>query len=355
MDKSYRFMKIGFVGLFCAALIGCAGMRGTPTGFVAPGAAWQEVSREGMVFGEGVVSAPDGIVYFSSMTRALPPGPDNPGGTIFRFDPATGKTTKYLEPSGMSNGLHVDRNGDLLIAQDSGGEGKGGGRAVMRRNLATGAMSVVADRYQGKHFNGPNDITSDARGRIYFTDARYGGTEPMELPNAVYRVDLDGKITQIIADLFRPNGIEVSPDGRRLYVADNGSRQLPINPNGPAVDRFGITSGGGVVAYDLDANGNVSNGRLILRAEDVSADGMTMDTQGNLYVAMHSGNPKAPKSEVVVLNPEGKIVERIPAPSEGLTTQLGFGRAADTGSLYVTTAFPIRLYRIKTVRKGHYF
>ena len=355
MDKSNRLIKIGIVGLVCAALIGCAGMRGTPTGFVAPGATWQEVSREGMVFGEGVVSAPDGAVYFSSMTRALPPGPENPGGTIFRFDPATGKTTKYLEPSGMSNGLHVDRNGDLLIAQDSGGGGKGGGRALVRRNLATGAMSVVADRYQGKHFNGPNDITSDARGRIYFTDARYGGTEPMELPNAVYRVDLDGKITQIIADLFRPNGIEVSPDGRRLYVADNGSRQLPINPNGPAVDRFGITSGGGVVAYDLDANGNVSNGRLILRAEDVSADGMTMDTQGNLYVAMHSGNPKAPKSEVVVLNPEGKIVERIPAPSEGLTTQLGFGRAADAGSLYVTTAFPIRLDRIKTVRKGHYF
>ena len=151
-------------------------MRQAPTGFVAPGATWTEVSREGMVFGEGVVSAPNGMVYFSSMTRALPPGPDNPGGTIFRFDPATGQTTKYLEPSGMSNGLHVDRNGDLLIAQDSGGEGKGGGRAVMRRNLATGAMSVVADRYQGKRFNGPNDLTSDAKGRIYFTDARYGGT-----------------------------------------------------------------------------------------------------------------------------------------------------------------------------------
>ena len=115
----------------------------------------------------------------------------------------------------MANGLHVDKNGDLIIAQDA----DTGGRAVLRRNLTTGATSVVANAYQGKKFNGPNDVTSDARGRIYFTDARYGGTEPMELPNAVYRVDPDGKITQLSTDIFRPNGIEVSADGKRLYVA----------------------------------------------------------------------------------------------------------------------------------------
>ncbi|HME43547.1 MAG TPA: hypothetical protein VKF36_10710, partial [Syntrophorhabdales bacterium] len=65
--------------------------------------------------------------------------------------------------------------------------------------------------------------------------------------------------------------------------------------------------------------------------------------------------PKAPDRGIVVLDPEGQTVERIPVPSEGLTTQLGFGRGADAHSLYVTTAFPIRLYRIKTVREGHYF
>jgi gluconolactonase len=354
MAKSQRFIGIGIVGLACALLTACAGMRQTPTGFVAPGATWQEVSREGMVFGEGVVAAPNGIVYFSSMTRALPPGPDNPGGTIFRFDPATGQTTKYLEPSGMSNGLHFDRNGDLLIAQDSGGEGKGGGRAIMRRKLATGAMSVVADRYQGKHFNGPNDLTSDAKGRVYFTDARFGGQEPMELPNAVYRADPDGKVTQLSTDIVRPNGIEVSPDGKRLYVSAANAKPLPTNPNGPAVDKFGITLGG-VVVYDLDSGGNISRGRLFFRNDELMVDGMTMDRQGNLYLAMHNGNAKAPGRGVVVLNPEGQIVERLPVPSEGLTTNLGFGRGADTGSLYVVTAFPMRLYRIKTVREGHSF
>ena len=70
---------------------------------------------------------------------------------------------------------------------------------------------------------------------------------------------------------------------------------------------------------------------------------------------MHNGNAKAPGRGIVVLNPEGQIVERLPVPSEGLTTNLGFGRGADTGSLYVVTAFPMRLYRIKTVREGHYF
>ena len=354
MFKSRLLIGIGIVAPACALLAACAGLQQAPTGFVAPGATWTEVSRQGMVFGEGVVSGANGMVYFSSMTRHIPPGPDNPGGTIFCFDPANGRTTKYLEPSGMSNGLHVDYKGDLLIAQDSGGGGKGGGRAIMRRNLATGAMSVVADRYQGKHLNGPNDLTSDAKGRIYFTDARYGGSEPMELPNAVYRVDPEGKVTQLSTDIFRPNGIEVSPDGKRLYVAAANKKALPTNPMGPAADKFGFVMGG-VVVYDLDSGGGISNGRLFYRNDELMVDGMTMDRQGNLYLAMHNGDGKAPGRGIVVLNPEGQIVERIPAPSEGLTTQLGFGRGPDAGSLYVTTAFPIRLYRIKTVREGHYF
>ncbi len=354
MVRPRHLIGIGIAALACALLAACAGFQQAPEKFLAPGATWMEVSREGKVFGEGVVAAPNGMVYFSSMTRALPPGLDNPNGTIFRFDPMTGQTAKYLEPSGMSNGLHFDRNGDLLIAQDSGGDGNGGGRAVMRRNLATGAISVVADRYQGKHLIGPNDITSDAKGWVYFTDARYGGTEPMELPNAVYRADPDGKVTQLSTDIIRPNGIEVSPDGKRLYVAAANNKALPANPNGPAVDKFGIVLGG-VLVYDLDPGGSISNGRLFYRNDELMVDGMTMDRQGNLYLAMHNGNAKAPGRGILVLNPAGEVLERIPVPSEGLTTQLGFGRGPDAGSLYVTTAFPIRLYRIKTVREGHYF
>ena len=353
MFKSKRFLGIGITGLGCALLAGCAGMMAEPTGVVVPGAKWEEVSRTGLIFGEGVVAAADGSIYYSDLTRALPPA-KNPGGTIYRFNPATGQTAKYLEPSEMSNGLHVDRNGDLLIAQDAGGEGKGGGRAIARRNLATGAMSVVAGRYQGKRFNGSNDLTSDAQGRIYFSDVLYTGKEPVELPNAVYRVDPDGKVTRLSTDIFRPNGIEVSPDGRRLYVAAFNTKALPTNRNGPAVDKFGIPFGA-VVAYDLDSNGNVSNGRVFFRNDELGVDGMTLDRQGNLYVAMHNGNPKNPNTGIVVLRPDGQLLERIPTPGVGWTTNLGFGRGADANSLYVTTAIPIRLFRIQTVRRGHYF
>lgn len=337
------------VGLACLLVAACAGIE--KKGVVAEGTKWELISRAGRVFGEGVVAAKDGRLYMTDIMPTAAVKENNTGGTIWRYNPATGQAEKYMEPSGMANGLHVDKNGDLIIAQGA----DTGGRAVLRRNLATGVTTLVANSYQGKRLNSPNDVTSDAQGRIYFTDARYISMDPMELPNAVYRVDPDGRITQIIADLFRPNGIEVSPDGRRLYVADNGSTQLPINPNGPAKDRFGITSGGAVIAYDLDANGNVSNGRVILRAKEVSPDGMAMDTNGNLYVAMHNGNPKEPKSDIVVLNPAGKIIERLTPPAGSLTTNLGFGRGKDSGTLYMTSALPWGLYRIKTVRQGHYF
>jgi gluconolactonase len=342
------------VAALAVLLAACAGPTPTPAGVgasvLAPGAAWEEVSRAGKAFAEGVVAAGDGSLYVSDITRTALVRENNPRGTIYRYDPATGRTSKYMEPSGMSNGLHVDRNGDLIIAQDA----DTGGRAVVRRNLATGRTAVVASAYRGKRLNSPNDVTSDARGRIYFTDARYGGAEPMELPNAVYRVDPDGKIAQLSTDILRPNGIEVSPDGARLYVSASNIARLPANPNGPARDRFGLTMGG-VIAYDLDAGGNISNGRVFYRRDDILTDGMTMDSDGNLYVAMHNANPKQPRGDIAVLDPSGALLARLPLPAGALPTNLGFGRGADAGVLYMTTALPWRLYRIKTVRRGHYF
>jgi gluconolactonase len=336
--------------LCCVVLAGCSGLAGKPAAVLAPGAAWEEVSRAGTVFAEGVVAAKDGSIYVSDITRTALVRANNPRGTIYRYDPATGRTSKYMEPSGMSNGLHVDRNGDLIIAQDA----DTGGRAVLRRNLATGKTSVVANAYQGKRLNSPNDVTSDARGRIYFTDARYGGAETMELPNAVYRVDPDGRIAQLSTDILRPNGIEVSPDGTRLYVSVSNVARLPPNPNGPAQDRFGLTMGG-VVLYDLDADGNVANGRVFYRRDDLLTDGMAMDADGNLYVAMHNANPREPKGAIVALAPDGALIQELPLPAGALPTNLGFGRGADAGTLYMTTALPWRLFRLATVRRGHYF
>jgi gluconolactonase len=325
---------------------GCASKE-----ILAPQAKWEEVSRAGRIFGEGIVAAKDGRMYMTDITPTFVVKENNPGGTIWRHDPASGRTEKLMEPSGMANGLHVDRNDELLIAQGA----DTGGRAIVRRNLATGAVSTVAGSYQGKRFNSPNDVTSDAQGRVYFTDPRFFGNEPMELPNTVYRVDSGGRITELRTGLERPNGIEVSPDGRLLYVSTSNLPRYPRNPHGPDKDAFEIT-GGAVVAFDLDATGEISNGRVVFRSgTEVVTDGMTMDSDGNLYIAMHNGNPKEPKSDVAVISPSGEVLARLPLPNNALSTNLGFGRGADAGTLYASAALPWRLYRIKTVRRGHYF
>lgn len=345
---------IGSVRLLTFAAVAlCPAAAMAQGSIVVPGSTFEVVSRAGNLFAEGVVAAKDGMVYVSDLTRTRFIKQNNPGGTIYRYNPATGETTKFMEPSGMSNGLHVDKNNDLLICQDA----DTGGRAVLRRNLTTGAISVVADTYQGKPFTGTNDATTDARGRIYFTDGVFAGEEERHHPNAVYRVDLDGKVTRISTDLMRPNGIEVSPDGRRLYVAtSNRITARNKNPHGPNEDRFGVAlGGGGVAVYDLDGNGNISNGRLVYKTEGLGVDGMAMDTEGNLYITLHNGDGDKPRGDVLVFNPAGKMVERIALPKPLVTTNVGFGRGADANSLYLTTAYPWQLLRVRTTKRGHYF
>lgn len=333
-------------------LAGCAAtnQKQDQKGIVAEGARFEVVSTAGIGFGEGVVATKDGKIYTLGATWG-----DEPikNGVIYRYDPATGKTTEYMKPSGSALGMHVDKNNDLLIAAS---DPHGGPQGVRRHNFKTGITMLIADNYKGKRFVAPNDLTTDVRGRIYFTDARYDGkTLSWELPNAVYRIDPDGTVTQISTDIYRPNGIEVSPDGKRLYVAAANAKRLITNPLGPKTDKFGIENGG-VVAYDLDENGNVSNGRAIFQHEKYNVDGMTMDTDGNLYLAVHNGkNPPVP-GEIIVLTPEGKVLEKLVPPEGTRPSNLAFGSGDDANSLYVTTGLgmPWKLLRIKTVRRGLY-
>lgn len=335
----------------CTLLFVTGATAQVPTSIIPEGAVWEELSRAGKVFGEGVVAAKDGQIYLTDITTTAKPE-DNPGGTIFRFDPTTGVVTKHMEPSGMAAGLHVDKSGAMWIAQTANPKGA---RRLVRQDLATGAITEVAATYQGKRLNSPNDVTSDSHGHIYFTDAVYFVRDAMELPNAVYRVDLDGTLTQISTDILRPNGIEISPDGKHLYVAAANAPILVTNPHGPAKDRFGIALGG-VVMYDLGQNGAVSNGRVIYRNDSLVVDGMALDTEGNLYLVAHDGNRRSPKSQLTVIDWAGKVLGTIPlANGMGLTTNVGFGRGTDANSLYVSTGAPWGLFRIKTAKRGHYF
>ena len=173
---------------------------------------------------EGPAVAPDGSIYFTDM----PFGSDN--GMILRFDPKTRQTTVFTDNSGKSNGLAFLKDGSAISCDGA----DGGGRRLVRWNLSTGEGTTLVDRIQGKRFNSPNDLSVDLKGRIYFTDPRYGGTEPRELEHeAVYRLDPDGTVLEMTRDVEKPNGIVLSPDQKTLYVGDHnngGNRLKPTDP-----------------------------------------------------------------------------------------------------------------------------
>ena len=169
-------------------------------------------------FTEGPTVAPDGKVYFSDITFTHQT--DMQAGHIMRYNPDTGKTTVFRSPSGMSNGMKFDAQGRLVIAEGA----DFGGRRITRTDMKTGKSDIIAGLYEGKPFNSPNDLTIDEQGRIYFTDPRYVGYEPVEQPvMGVYRIDTDGSVHLVIADSGKPNGIAVSPDQKTLYVGSNDS------------------------------------------------------------------------------------------------------------------------------------
>ena len=134
----------------------------------------------------------------------------------------------------------------------------------------------------------------------------------------------------------------------------NSTGRRQVNPNGPVQDRFGFTDGG-IAVYDLDGDGNISNGRAFFRVDEISGDGMAMDTDGNVYMTGHNANPREPKGTVVVLDSDGRLLQEYPTACANVVNPTWIGCGADATSLYLMAASPWRLYRIKTVRRGHYF
>ena len=295
---------------------------------------------------EGPAVAPDGSIYFSDIALA------GDKGMIMRFDPATKKTTVFQEDSKKSNGLIFDRKGRLLACEGS----DLGGRCVARYDVKTGKREVLADKYQGKRFNAPNDLCLDAQGRIYFTDPRYLGDEPRELKfRSVYRVDQDGTVTEITTAVSKPNGIALSPDGKTLYVADHDNG---IDPTAPPPEEGDME----IHSFALGDDGKVTGkGRVLVDfGEEKGCDGMTVDEKGNIYLTVRS----ASRPGVRIINPEGKQVGEIPTGPRGqelaagespvgLPSNVEFGIGKEKKVLYVT--IDTSLYRIRMRVKGHHF
>lgn len=283
---------------------------------------------------------PDGAVYFSDITFTSQTNMQ--AGHIMRFDPKTGQTTVYRSPSGMSNGIKFDAQGRMVVAEGA----DFGGRRITRTDMKTGKSEILAGLYQGKPFNAPNDITIDTKGRIYFSDPRYLGHEPVEQPVlGVYRIDPDRSVHRIITDAGKPNGVAISPDEKTLYVVSNddgvlGFDRLPAN----AVTRKGRME---LMAYDLKPDGTAAYRKTLVNyAPEDGPDGLVVDRDGNLYVAVRD----AKRFGVIVYTPEGKELAYIPTPE--LPTNVGFGRGGESKMLYITAGGA--LYRIRMAKDGYH-
>jgi gluconolactonase len=298
----------------------------------------------GLVLTEGVAVAPDGMVYFSDITFSHV-SKEKKGvleaGHIWKYDPATGKAAIFRSPSGMSNGLKFDAAGNLIACEGA----DYGGRRVTRTDMKTGKSIILAAMFEGRPLNSPNDCTIDLKGRIYFSDPRYLGHEPIDQPvQAVYRIDPDGSLHRIITDAGKPNGVAVSPDQKTLYVVsnDNGSTGIGRLPESAKLHRGRMA----LLAYDLAPDGSAKFRKVLVDyAPQDGPDGLVCDVEGNVYAAVRN----LTRPGICVYSPEGKELAYIKTE---LPTNVGFGRGTDAKTLYITAGHS--LYRIRLNKEGYH-
>jgi sugar lactone lactonase YvrE len=260
-----------------------------------------ELVADGFMFTEGPVWVDDsGTLLFS----------DIPADTIYDQDKAV-----FRKPSGQSNGLTLDREDRLIACEHQN-------RRVTRTEK-NGEITVLADKYEGKRLNSPNDVVVRSDGIIFFTDPPYGLKGGLEGPDAeldfsgVYRIDADGTLTLLMKDFIKPNGLALSPGEKVLYIAD--------------------TEGKHIRAFDVTAEGKLENGRIF--CELGSPDGMKMDVKGNVWATASDG--------VRVYSPQGDLLETIVCPQ--MPANCAFG-GSDSRTLFITAR--TGLYKIQTVNAG---
>lgn len=297
----------------------------------------------GAVLTEGVAAGHDGMMYFSDITFSHETKDEKgvfEAGHIWKYDSKTGKTTIFRSPSGMSNGIKFDAEGNMIVAEGA----DYGGRRIIRTDMKTGKSYVIAGLYEGRPFNACNDITIDEMGRIYFSDPRYLGHEPIDQPvMAVYRIDPDGSIERIVTDAGKPNGVCVSPDQKTLYVVsnDNGNFGIGRIPEGTPAHKGRMA----LLAYDLSDDGTAKFRKLLVDyAPQDGPDGLIADADGNLYVAVRDET----RPGIVVYSPDGKELAYIKTE---VPTNVSFGRGDESKTLYITAGKS--LFRIQLNKEGY--
>lgn len=253
----------------------------------------------------------EGPVWFGDLRSLL--WSDIPNNRILRWDEASGSTSVFRQPSNFANGLARDRQGRLVACEH-----------LTRRVTRTeydGSITVLADRWQGKRLNSPNDVVVARDGGVWFTDPLFGIAghwegEPAEseTPWAVYRVDpMSGALERKIDDLAAPNGLAFSPDEKILYVVE--SRATPHRR---------------IWQYDVDAGGTLANKRLYVDAQGPGAyDGIAVDVKGNVWCGFGSNGAPGVDPQgldgVRVYNADGVAIGHIHLPER--CANLCFGGA----------------------------
>ena len=255
-------------------------------------------------FTEGPVWHPDGYLLFS----------DIPANTIHKWIP-DGKLEKFRSPSGNSNGLTFDGQGRLVACEH-------GNRRVSRTEPG-GGIVALADKYQGKRLNSPNDVVVKSDGSVYFTDPPYGvQPDQRELDfQGVYRIAPDGTLTLLVDDFEKPNGLAFSPDEKVLYVDDTDRKH--------------------VRAFDVQPDVTLANGRVFadLSAEQRHGpDGMKVDVDGNLYVT---------SGVTWIFDSTGKHLGDIVTPESPANCAFG---GPDNKTLFITACTSV--YRVKLKVQG---
>jgi len=239
----------------------------------------------GMRWSEGPVWFGDGRYLLWS---------DIPNNRIMKWEESDGAVSVFRSPSNYANGNTRDRQGRLITCEHDA-------RRVTRTEY-DGRITVLAERFDGKPLNSPNDVVCRSDGSIWFTDPPFGilgnyeGHQATpELPTNVYRLDPSGAgLTVVAGDINRPNGLCFSPDEARLYVIEAGVT--------PRVIRV----------YDV-GGARISNGRTLVTAEaNGTPDGLRVDVDGNLWVGWGMGSEDL--DGVAIFNPAGKLIGRIRMP-----------------------------------------
>ena len=257
---------------------------------IMPGAKLQKLAGD-FKFTEGPTADRDGNVFFT----------DQPNNRIMKWS-VDGKLSTFLQPSGRANGMYFDSQGNLIACADE--------RTELWSIAPDGKHTVLAREFEGKPLNAPNDVYVRPDGSLFFTDPFYkrpwwNYDQPPQVTQQVYFLSANRqRLIRVTSDLTQPNGIVGTPDGKRLFVSDIRAKET--------------------WAYDIQPDGSLTN--KMLRCA-LGSDGMTLDTEGNLYLTGKG---------VIVFDPAGKQIEHIEVP-ESWTANVSFG-GADHKTLFITAS-----------------